>query len=157
MEILENTLDVPLETFLDRRLFAHLAMVSPEGYPRHAPLWFIWEDEQLWFIVDTEQRTIPDRIEYEPKTAVAVVDFDPQTGTLVHVGMRGESTIEPFDADRAERLLLRYFRAPKETWNPDRFGDPQEWDESRYVFVRFDPETVVIRDQSYEIPGESGG
>lgn len=152
MEIVENTLDVDLGTFLDRRLMAHLATTSPAG-GRHAPVWYLWEDESIWIIADSSKRTFPDRIERDPRCAIGIVDFEPSTGRLQHVGFRGTASIEPHDPDRAERLMKRYFRADKDRWNRDRFGDPQEWGDDM-VFVRFEPETVVARDQSYELPGE---
>lgn len=153
MEILENSLDVSLDEFLERQLMAHLATVSPEGYPRHAPVWFAWEDGYVWIIADRQQRSFPDRIEGQPRCALGIVDFDAVTGRLHHVGMRGTASIEPLDAGRAERLMGRYFRAEKAAWNLERFGDPQKWGDE-LVFVRFDPETVVMRDQSYEPPAE---
>ena len=67
--------------------------------------------------------------------------------------MRGTATVEPLEPDRAERLLGRYFRTEKEYWNEERFGDPREWGD-QLVFIRFDPETVVARDQSYAPPVE---
>lgn len=153
METVDNTMTTDLGAFLDRRLMAHLSTVSPEGYPRHAPVWFLWEDEVVWIIADRSQRSFPDRIEDQPNCALGIVDFEPTTGRLHHVGMRGTASIEALDPDRAERLMGRYFRAEKDAWNTDRFGDPQEWDDS-LVFIRFEPETVVMRDQSYTPPAD---
>ncbi len=154
MEILDNTLDTQLEAFFTRRLMAHLSTVG-EGGARHAPLWFLWEDDAIWMIADRSQRTFPDRIERDPRCAIGIVDFDPDVGRLHHVSMRGRAKIEPLDPDRAERLLQRYFRAPKNEWNRDRFGAPQTWGEA-FVFVKFDPSTVRARDQSYDVPAAQG-
>lgn len=152
MEIVENTLDEDLDSFLERRLMAHLTTASPQG-PRHSPVWFLWEDGYLWVIADSAQRSFPDRIERDPRCAIGIVDFDATTGRLHHVGFRGRATVEPHDPERAERLLTRYFRADKDRWNRERFGDPHEWGD-QMVFVRFDPETVVARDQTYDPPRE---
>lgn len=150
MEIIDHSLDADLEEFLDRRLMAHLTTASEEG-PRHSPVWFLWEDECLWILANRQERTFPDRIERDSRCAVGIVDFDPATGRLHHVGVRGRATVEPLDPDRAERLLERYFRTDKDHWNQDRFGDPHEWGDEM-VFVRVVPETVVARDQSYQPP-----
>lgn len=152
MELVEDTLEVDIEDVLNRRLIAHLATNSPDG-GRHAPVWFLWEDEAIWIIADGSKRSFPDRIEREPRCAIGIVDFDPTTGRLVHLGFRGRATIEPHDPERAERLMERYFRAPKSEWDADRFGDPERWGDD-FVFVRFEPTTVVARDQSYEPPGQ---
>lgn len=153
MDVVEDSLDVALDRFLERRVMAHLTTSSADG-PRHSPVWFLWEEECLWILANTAERTFPDRIERDPRCAVGIVDFDPTTGRLHHVGFRGRATVEPLDPDRAERLLERYFRTGSENWNGDRFGDPHEWGEEM-VFIRFVPETVLARDQSYEPPGDT--
>lgn len=151
MDILENTLPESVDTFLSRPLFCFLA-TTDDGAPRISPLWFLWEDEAIWIIGDT-QKTYPSRIEQQPETALAIVKFDRATGTVHHVGMRGRATVEPHDPARAERLLSRYLGPNKEEWDEPFFGDPYEWGDEM-VMIRFDPETVVARDQSY-VPAPS--
>lgn len=146
MEIVENTLNVDLETFLNRPLFCFLA-TTDDSSPRVSPLWFLWEDDAIWIIGDT-QKTYPTRIEQNPETALAIVDFDRTTGKVQHVGMRGQATVEPHDPARAERLLSQYLGSDKDEWDKPFFGDPYEWGDEM-VMIRFHPETVVARDQSY--------
>lgn len=146
MELIENTLDVELDEPLTRPLFCHLSTVSAEGNPRVSPLWFLWEDGALWIIADAEKSN-PGRVADHPETAVAIVDSDPETGRVEHVGLRGRATVEPFDAERSERLLARYLGDEQSEWD-ERFADlPEE----RWRLVRFEPETVVARDQSYHV------
>lgn len=146
MEVIENTLDADVETFLQRPLFCFLA-TTDEGAPRVSPLWFRWEDGAVWIIGDT-RKTYPRRIERQPETALAIVDFDRSTGRVQHVGMRGRASVEPHDPERAERLLTGYLGSDREGWDEARFGDPHEWGEEM-VLLRFVPGTVVARDQSY--------
>jgi nitroimidazol reductase NimA-like FMN-containing flavoprotein (pyridoxamine 5'-phosphate oxidase superfamily) len=146
MEITEDTLDVDLEAFLDRPLFCFLA-TTDGGAPRVSPLWFLWEDGAVW-MVGNARKTYPDRVERNPEAALAVVDFDRTTGRVQHVGMRGRATVEPHDPARAERLLAQYLGPDRDEWDEPFFGDPYEWGEEM-VAIRFDPETVVARDQSY--------
>ena len=146
MEVVENTLDVELEEFLSRPLFCHLATASEAG-PRVSPLWFLWEDEAIWIIATLSNKTFPDRIEEDPRTALSIVDFDPETGRVQHVGLRGEATVEPFDGERGERLLSQYLDDDKTDWDEQFRGLGDVAD--NYAFVRFAPETVVARDQSY--------
>jgi hypothetical protein len=136
---------VELDEFLARPLFAHLATASDEG-PRDSPVWFLWEDGAVWIIGSRRRDTFPGRLEREPRCAVGIVDFDREWGLVAHVGMRGLATIEPFDPDRAYRLLARYLGASTAGWDP-RFRDTL--DDADNLFVRFVPETVVARDQSY--------
>ena len=131
---------------LSRPLFAHLATASDEG-PRESPVWFLWEEGALWVIGNYRTDTFPKRIEREPRCAVGVVDFDAATGLVRHAGFRGRARLAPHDPARTERLLGRYMGG-RDSWDP-RFVEIL--DDADYIFVRFEPETVVVRDQSYEL------
>jgi hypothetical protein len=138
---------VELDEFLSRVLFAHLATASENG-PRQSPVWFLWEDGAAWIIGSLRDDSFPRRIEREPRCAIGIVDFDVERGLVHHVGMRGRATVEPFDPDRATRLLRRYLGERVDAWDR-RFRETLE--NSDNVLIRFSPETVVARDQSYEI------
>lgn len=144
MDIIEHSLEAPIESVLEQPLFCFLATLSRTGDPRISPLWYLWEDECLWILGDLHQ-TYTSRIERHPATAVAIVDFDPADGRVVHIGMRGTSTLEPLDESRIERKLMRYLGDDQTAWDP-RFRD---LDDDRWRFIRFEPSTVVARDQSF--------
>ena len=131
---------------LSRPLFAHLATSSESG-PRESPVWFLWEDDALWIIGSYQTDSFPKRIEQDPRCAVGVVDFDASKGFVQHVGFRGRASLQPHDEERMKRLLSRYIGEMK-TWD-SRFveilGDAD------YIFIRFEPETCVVRDQSYQM------
>ena len=136
---------------LSRPLFAHLATSSEAG-ARESPVWFLWEEGALWIIGNYRTDSFPKRIERDPRCAVGVVDFDPSAGLVRHVGFRGRAALRPHDEERIGRILGRYM-GRQETWDPrfvEVLGDTD------YVLVRFEPETAVVRDQSYKIknPGE---
>jgi hypothetical protein len=150
MDVVENTLDTDLSEFLRRPLFCFLAQHSPSG-PRVSPLWFLWEDGSVWLIAMLNDRSYPARVREFPSSALAVVDFDPATGRIEHVGMRGTATVEPFDPERADRLLTKYLGPDRAAWD-ERFCDLEAED---YGLIRFAPETVVARDQSFR--GSLGG
>lgn len=134
---------------LARPLFAHLATNSEQG-PRESPVWFMWEDGALWIIGNYMTDSFPGRIELEPRCAIGVVDYDVSTGLVRHVGFRGRAHLEPHDADRMKRLLSRYM-GEMERWDP-RFV--KIIDDTDYIFIRFEPETAVVRDQSYKVNSE---
>lgn len=143
MEIVENTMDASLDAFLEQPLFCFLSTVSLDGHPRTSPLWFLWEDEQIWIIGDTE-KTYTKRIEHHPQTSIAVVDFDVYSGLVHHVRMRGHAGIVPLEGDHVYRLLRRYLGDDGDEWDSGFVDlDPERW-----RFIRFEPETVVARDQS---------
>jgi hypothetical protein len=135
-----------LADLLSRPLFAHLATASEQG-PRESPVWFLWEEGALWVIGNYKTDTFPRRIEREPRCAVGIIDFDAAAGLVRHAGLRGRAGLMPHDPARMERLLSRYMgeRARWDSRFVEILGDEQ------YVFVRFEPETVVVRDQSYEL------
>jgi hypothetical protein len=143
-----------LADILSRPLFAHLATASEQG-PRESPVWFLWEEGALWIIGNYKTDTFPKRIEREPRCAVSVVDFDAASGLVRHAGFRGRARLAPHDPARMERLLGRYLGG-RDAWDP-RFVEIL--DDEDYIFVRFEPETAVVRDQSYELrsvrPGDT--
>jgi nitroimidazol reductase NimA-like FMN-containing flavoprotein (pyridoxamine 5'-phosphate oxidase superfamily) len=144
MELIEDTLTVELDEFLDRPLFCFLAQESDSG-PRLSPLWFVWEDGAIWNIARLSDRSYPERVKQYPQTTVAILDFDPPTGRVEHVGMRGHATLEPYDESHAERLFRKYLGEETDEW-PEMFV---EFDTADYRLIQFEPETVVARDQSY--------
>jgi len=131
---------------LARPLFAHLATVSEKG-PRESPVWFLWENGAIWIIGNNKTDSFPSRISAEPRCALGIVDFDASKGLVQHVGFRGRATLEPHDRDRMERVFTRYM------------GDRKGWDsrfvkilnDRGYIFIRLEPDTVVVRDQSYAV------
>lgn len=136
-----------MKDILSRPLFAHLATASERG-PCESPVWFLWDDVALWIIGNYRTDSFPKRIEREPRCAVGVVDFEVSTGLVRHVGFRGRAYLEPHDAERMKRLLARYMGAEPERWD-SRFVEIL--DDTSYIFIRFEPETAVVRDQSYEM------
>lgn len=142
----EGRANAMLEDVLSRPLFAHLATASEDG-PRSSPVWFLWEEKALWIIGNYRTDSFPKRVEREPRCAIGVVDFDAGTGLVRHVGFRGSARLTPHDRGRMVRLLGRYLGA-LEAWD-ERFVEIL--DDEDYVFVRFEPETAVVRDQSYKV------
>lgn len=77
-----------LEEFLGRPLLAHVASFSDAG-PRSSLFWYLWEDAALWMILEEGFNTLQERIRADPRVAVGFADFDPATGFLQHVSVRG--------------------------------------------------------------------
>ena len=112
MELVENTLEESLDTFLNRPLFSFFAQRSDNG-PRLSPLWFLWEDDAIWHVARLDGRSYPKRVKQDPRTAIAIVDFNPGTGRVEHVGMRGEAILDLYDEQRANRLFQKYLGEEK--------------------------------------------
>ncbi len=135
-----------MDEILARPLFGHLATGSEQG-PRESPVWFLWENGVLWIIGNYETDSFPKRIECEPRCAIGVINFEVSTGLVQHVGFRGQARLEAHDAERMKQLLSRYM-GELESWD-SRFV--KILDDTNYIFIRFEPETAVVREQSYQV------
>ena len=133
-----------LEEFLTRPLYAHLATSSEYG-PRESPVWFHWDGTAIWIIGGT---SFPANLKRDPRCALGIVDWDKESGLSHHVGFRGRAEVLPFDCEMAKTIFRRYFGPDEGEWDP-RFNDVIRG-EAGLEMVRFTPETVVIRDQSYK-------
>jgi hypothetical protein len=132
-----------LDEFLSRPLYAHVAHNSLQG-PRESPIWFHWDGEFLWIVGGT---SFPENLKRDPRCAIGIVDWDLATGVSQHVGLRGKAEILPFDGEKAKTIFRRYFGPNEHEWDV-RFADVFTG-ENGLELVRFIPETVVMRDQSY--------
>jgi hypothetical protein len=126
------------------RLFAHLSTASEHG-PRESPVWFL-RDGAAVRIIGGEP--FPQNLRREPRCAIGIVDFDPASGKLHHVGTRGTAAVSPYDPEIARRIVHKYCGAA-EDWAP-RFDDIRTG-ECQLPMIRFAPETVVMRDRSYSV------
>jgi hypothetical protein len=136
--------DFDIDEFLRRPLFAHLATASEDG-PRESPVWFLWEEGAIWLIGNSRD-SFPNRIRRDGRCAIGIVDFDLRRGFLQHVGLRGVAAAVPLDRGRLYRLLRRYLGDDEAAWNP--------WFRANVIdgldlMVRFEPTSIVARDQSY--------
>ena len=135
-----------LAEFLSRPLYAHLAHDSGRG-PRESPVWFHWDGQALWIIGGT---SFPENLRREPRCAIGIVDWNPASGLSQHVGLRGRAEMLAFDPAVARTILGKYFGSDEDRWDP-RFREDIDG-ETGVPLIRFVPETVVMRDQSYKPP-----
>jgi Pyridoxamine 5'-phosphate oxidase len=133
-----------LDEFLSRPLYAHLAHGSEHG-PRESPVWFHWDGRAVWIIGGT---SFPANLKRDPRCALGIVDWEPATGLSHHVGMRGSAEVLPFDRAMAKTIFRKYFGPDESDWDL-RFNYEATGEEAGLAMVRFTPETVVVRDQSY--------
>ncbi len=138
-----------LDEFLSRPLYAHLAHNSEQG-ARESPVWFHWDGRDLWIIGGT---SFPGNLRRDPSCAIGVVDWDPTSGLSQHVGLRGRAEVLSFDPAIAQTIFRKYFGPDEGAWDP-RFQEDLRGD-TDVPLVRFTPETVVMRDQSYKASGQT--
>ena len=137
-----------LDEFLSRPLLAHLSTSSEEG-ARNSVFWYLWEEGALWVIVEDGYNTAQDRVRDDSRVAVGIVDFDPKTGFLQHVSIRGKGSLEPWNHDRASRLLRRYYAHLDGYVAPPRKPGEPTTGRRQTMFLRVTPKSVLLRDQAY--------
>ena len=136
-----------LNEFLARPLFAHLAHDSGHG-PRESPVWFHWDGGAIWIVGGD---SFPANLKRDPRCALGIVDWNLATGLCHHVGMRGRAEVLPFDPEVARTIFRRYFGPDESDWD-SRFANLFDGS-AKLELVRFTPDTVVVRDQSYRPTG----
>lgn len=132
------------ESILAKPLFAHISTIHNDE-PRESPVWYLWEENQLWIIGNYKTDSFPKRIERNSKCAIGIVDFDVSEGIVRHVGFRGNAYLEKANNKIIERLFFKYLGEYKK-WHP-RFQSVL--DNKDYVLIKFEYNTIVVRDQSY--------
>jgi hypothetical protein len=133
-----------LQEFLARPLFAHLATISAEG-ARESPVWFHWDGEAIWIIGG---ESFPRNIERDGRCALGIVDWNLASGLLHHVGLRGMAEVVAWREEMALAIFEKYFGQDRTQW--DRRFDDVLGGGHELQLVKFMPETVVMRDQSYK-------
>jgi PPOX class probable F420-dependent enzyme len=95
----------------DKKSFAHLATVMPDGSPQVTPVWFFYKNGK--FIVNTARGRIKDRnMKQNTKVALSITDPD---NPYAHVAVRGtitRATEEGADAS-IDALAMKYLGKDK--------------------------------------------
>ena len=135
------------DDILHRPLMANLATVSPDGAPRNAPVWFLWEAGVLWMPGSADGSAVR-HLTREPRCAVEIVHFDNEAGILLHVGLRGTASIAPMPPALFRRLLHKYL-GPEADWNPWFIDTIAEIDHPEGRMIRLAPDSVFTNNVSF--------
>jgi PPOX class probable F420-dependent enzyme len=75
-----------LPVLTDKKAFAHLATVMPDGTPQVTPVWFFYKDGK--FVVNTARGRIKDRnMTQNARVALSIIDPD---NPYAHIAVRGK-------------------------------------------------------------------
>lgn len=115
---------------LDKKGFAHIATLGPDGAPQSSPVWYGWDGEYLTFS-NTKARQKYRNLSARPQVAVSITDPD---NPYRYVEIRGSATILD-DADKTfiDQMSDKYIGKPY-PWNQP--GDER-------VIVKVKPEHVT--------------
>ncbi len=89
---------------------------------------------------------IINRLRKESRCAVGVVDCDPDTGVLRHVGIRSTAQLGDIDSKRLERFVSKYLGKNSQQWNEgfvSNIVDPLN------VMLQITPRSIVAKDVSF--------
>ncbi len=135
------------EDVLALPLMATVATVAQDGAPRNAPMWFIWEEGAIWLLGSTDASSV-NRLQADPRCAIEIVNFDVEDGILLHLGLRGNATIEVMSPALFRRLLSKYL-GPQERWNPWFIKNVAMIENPDGRLVRMVPASVFTNNVSY--------
>jgi len=75
-----------LPVLTQKKAFAHLATVMPDGTPQVTPVWFFYKDGK--FVVNTARGRVKDRnMSKNAKVALSIIDPD---NPYAHIAVRGK-------------------------------------------------------------------
>ena len=117
-EIVHKTFPFDVESFLAEGNECRLATNGPTV----RPLWYQWEDECFWMISGPHAKLFH-RIQSDPKVSLLIDVFEVDTGRVLQVMATGNVEVQPYDVDRARRMLHRYLGKDESRWStkPDDY------------------------------------
>lgn len=103
------------QDLLDKKSFAHVATVGPDGAPQNNPVWFDWDGETLRFS-QTKTRQKYRNVQREPRIAVSIIDPD---DPYRYLEIRGEVVGIDDDDDNAfiDAMAKKYIEQDAYPWH----------------------------------------
>ncbi len=135
------------QALLTQPLLASLATQSADG-PRVTPVWFLSEGKAVW-ILGARDGSSTRRLQVDPRCAVDITRFEPDTGILLHLGLRGTATLHPMDPALFRRLLQKYLGRDQMTWNPWFIDQIARIDDLDGRLIRLIPSSTFTNNVSY--------
>lgn len=135
------------QALLTQPLMASLATLGADG-PRVTPVWFLSEGDVVWML-GARDGSSTQRLQADPRCAVDITRFAPDTGILLHLGLRGKATVRPMDAALFRRLLQKYLGADQAAWNPWFIDRIARIDDPDGRLIRLAPSSTFTNNVSY--------
>ncbi len=120
------------KSILDKKTFAHLATLMPDGSPQVTPVWVDYEGD--FVVVNTaEGRTKPRNLRNDPRVALAATDPDNPYEAVIVRGRVVEMTHEDAD-EHIDAMAKKYL-------DQDKYPFRQKGEQRVKVFIQ--PESVT--------------
>jgi PPOX class probable F420-dependent enzyme len=133
-----------IRRLIDRRNFAHLATLMPDGSPQSVPVWVGREGDRI--IICTGEASLKARsTRRDPRVALSIVDFeDPYS----EAQLRGRVVERRSDGDLklVDAVSQKYTGKPFPMRSPEgRVALVIETDKARYVKIPFEHSPAPVR------------
>lgn len=112
---------------LNKKAFAHIATIGPDGAPQNNPVWVEWDGEYVKFSQTTTRKKVRN-LESEPRVAISVYDPD---NPYNYVEVRGRLERIEKDPDNAfiNKMAKKYIDQDVYPWH-------KEGDERIVMYVK---------------------
>ena len=129
-------LDEKVRSFLDRKVFAHVATLMPDGSPQVSPVWVDHDDTHVIFNT-AEGRYKTENLEKDGRVAISILDPD---NPYTHLLVRGKVTELQREGakEHADAMAKKYMGVDEYP-----FLQPGEV----RVIVVIEPEKVTLNEQ----------
>ncbi len=133
-----------MEDFLSDGHTARIATVKPDNSPHVTPVWYLWEENQLWMTIP-EGSVKARNIRRNNKVAVTI---DTEKPPIKAVIVEGTAKIEELTKE-TERKIDR--RMAAKYVKPEYLDEYLEWSDAQgieYIYIRIRPEKTITWDSS---------
>ncbi len=100
---------------LDKKTFAHVATIGPDGEPQNNPVWFDWDGAVIRFS-QTKGRQKYRNVQREPRLSLSILDPD---NPYRYLEVRGKVVGIDDDPDNEfiDKMAQKYIDQPQYPWH----------------------------------------
>jgi len=133
-----------IEDFLSDGHTARIATVKPDNSPHVTPVWYLWENNQLWMAIPKD--SVKARNIRQNNNVAVTIDTD--KAPIKAVIIEGTAKIEELTKE-AERKIDR--RMAAKYVKPEYLDEYIEWSNAQgieYIYIRIRPEKMITWNSS---------
>ncbi len=133
-----------IEDFLSEGNIARIATVKPDNSPHVTPVWYLWENNQLWMTIPKDSVKARN-IRQNNKVAVAIdTDKAPSKAVIIEGTTKIEELTSEMERKIDRRMAAKYVK-------PEYLDEYIKWDNAQgveYIYIKIRPEKIMSWDSS---------
>ncbi len=133
-----------IEDFLSEGNIARIATVKPDNSPHVTPVWYLWENNQLWMTIPKDSVKARN-IRQNNKVAVTIdTDKAPSKAVIIEGTTKIEKLTNEMERKIDRRMAAKYVK-------PEYLDEYIEWDSAQgveYICIRICPKKIISWDGS---------